>query len=666
MKTTKKIFKIMSFLVLSVLMLTLSVFGSGAVADDFDTTSVSEETTSVTEETTEPEVVCPDESHEFITETERATLEKDGYKVTTCKKCGYVYEERVINRITKVVLFSNGEVMENNEIVYDGYYHYVTAIAYDALGNEYQEYDFFKITGTRNVDAVGTYKLKMISQSEEYDISETISYSVVGPEITQPVLKTVKSTKNGVQIIWEKSAEADGYYLYRKDSSSAGWKRIKKTTKTEFTDTDVEYNKEYSYTVKAYKIISSATFYSKYDKKGVAVKTKYVLTPTAPTTEMADYGIKITWSAVPGATKYYVYRAESKNGTYERLGKTKSTVTSYADKKTALGKTYYYKVKAYADDKGSSASPYTSVKAILTAPVINKKLTANGTSFTFSWNKNSKADGYFIYQTDGKTYTKVAEIKNKNQNEYTYKTKKLIRLVVTAYFKNEAGKKVQSAYSEVLYANSIAKPKIELSVSALEKTIYVISGVKTNSYQLYYKEGKNGSWKLLEKGNQYGYHAVVSVAHSVNLNKTYYYKIRAVEIKANNTIYGEFSEVKSLTLGYISGVTVTLPNKNYDKGKGFEITVKNSAKKKLRVHGTGDISNDSITASGTISAMGNYIDIASGKSSTIRFLPIQATSPVFDTEMPAYKTSSKIVLYFTYDGIEYASVYNCKTGKVFK
>ena len=64
--------------------------------------------------------------------------------------------------------------------------------------------------------------------------------------------------------------------------------------------------------------------------------------------------------------------------------------------------------------------------------------------------------------------------------------------------------------------------------------------------------------------------------------------------------------------------------------------------------------------------MGNYIDIASGKSSTIKFLPIQATSPVFDTEMPAYKTSSKIVLYFTYDGIEYASVYNCKTGKVFK
>ena len=39
MKTTKKIFKIMSFLVLSVLMLTLSVFGSGAVAEIWDKTA---------------------------------------------------------------------------------------------------------------------------------------------------------------------------------------------------------------------------------------------------------------------------------------------------------------------------------------------------------------------------------------------------------------------------------------------------------------------------------------------------------------------------------------------------------------------------------------------------------------------------------------------------
>ena len=64
--------------------------------------------------------------------------------------------------------------------------------------------------------------------------------------------------------------------------------------------------------------------------------------------------------------------------------------------------------------------------------------------------------------------------------------------------------------------------------------------------------------------------------------------------------------------------------------------------------------------------MNNYIDISSGKSAKIKFSPRQATSPVFDTETPAYKTSSKIVLYFTYDGIEYASVYNYKTGKVFK
>ena len=52
----------------------------------------------------------------------------------------------------------------------------------------------------------------------------------------------------------------------------------------------------------------------------------------------------ITWTKVPGATKYYVYRSTKKNGGYKLVGTTKKA--TFTDKKVSKGKTYYYKIEA--------------------------------------------------------------------------------------------------------------------------------------------------------------------------------------------------------------------------------------------------------------------------------------------------------------------------------
>lgn len=59
--------------------------------------------------------------------------------------------------------------------------------------------------------------------------------------------------------------------------------------------------------------------------------------------------VKLTYNKVSGAKKYVIYRAQKKNGKYAVIGSTKKT--SYTDKKTKKGKTYYYKIMA----KGTNA-----------------------------------------------------------------------------------------------------------------------------------------------------------------------------------------------------------------------------------------------------------------------------------------------------------------------
>lgn len=54
--------------------------------------------------------------------------------------------------------------------------------------------------------------------------------------------------------------------------------------------------------------------------------------------------IKVSWRAVSGAKKYYVYRSTKKNGSYKLIGTSKKR--TYVDKTAAVNKNYYYKVEA--------------------------------------------------------------------------------------------------------------------------------------------------------------------------------------------------------------------------------------------------------------------------------------------------------------------------------
>lgn len=97
----------------------------------------------------------------------------------------------------------------------------------------------------------------------------------------------------------------------------------------------------------------------KYDPAGANSKVGYAANwiqyvasgtiPTIPRTPTASDGtysdrVRVTWSAVSGATQYQVYRATSATATPSLLGS--PTATSYDDLGAVAGTTYYYWLKA--------------------------------------------------------------------------------------------------------------------------------------------------------------------------------------------------------------------------------------------------------------------------------------------------------------------------------
>ena len=80
-------------------------------------------------------------------------------------------------------------------------------------------------------------------------------------------------------------------------------------------------------------------------------------TPTASDGTFSDR-VRVTWSAVSGATQYQVYRATSATGTKSLLGS--PTAASYDDMGAVAGTTYYYWLKACNSAGCSGFSGYDS------------------------------------------------------------------------------------------------------------------------------------------------------------------------------------------------------------------------------------------------------------------------------------------------------------------
>ena len=164
-----------------------------------------------------------------------------------------------------------------------------------------------------------------------------------------PTISKHENTTGGIKLSWNKITGVYGYRVYQKTSN--GWKRIKDTTSTSFTDSAVSANQTKTYTIRC--IDKKGNTISGFNSKGWSKKYT-AATPKITKLKNTSKGVSATWNKVAGVYGYRLYRKYA-GGSWTRVKDT--TSTSFTDSGAKKGKKVTYTVRCI-DKKGNTVSDY--------------------------------------------------------------------------------------------------------------------------------------------------------------------------------------------------------------------------------------------------------------------------------------------------------------------
>jgi len=249
------------------------------------------------------------------------------------------------------------------------------------------DFDNYKINKVKDFTVKG-YRGTV---AESYAKKNSFNFVALDKTLQTPSISKLENTSGGIKISWNKVSGAYGYRVYQKTSN--GWKRIKDTTATSYTDSAVSVNQTKTYTMRC--IDKNGNTVSGYNSKGWSKK----YTPVAPTIsklENTSGGIKLSWNKVAGVYGYRLYYKTSSGG-WKRFKDT--TATSFTDSGVSPNRTETYTIRCI-DKNGNTVSGYNSKgwskKYTPVAPTISKLENTSG-GIKLSWNKIAGVYGYRLY-----------------------------------------------------------------------------------------------------------------------------------------------------------------------------------------------------------------------------------------------------------------------------
>ena len=251
------------------------------------------------------------------------------------------------------------------------------------------------------------YKLidRATSTWVQKDIAEAIvraGRSTISLRIDSPAMTDISSASDSISVSWKSVSGAEYYNIYRATSLNGTKTKIASNiTALTYTDKTVESGNTYYYYITAY----DKGFAKESDYSSPLYTTVSAAEPVPPanvTATAGDNSVKISWSAVSGATKYRVQKTTGSSWSTIVY----PTATSYTDTDVTNGTTYKYRVLAYVNGAWSEASSAVSATPFSTTPQNLKTISGDGIA-TIIWDAVNGATKYRVQRLNGTTWTTI-------------------------------------------------------------------------------------------------------------------------------------------------------------------------------------------------------------------------------------------------------------------
>ncbi len=195
-----------------------------------------------------------------------ATTEFDGEYSYACVDCNMVMESGVISKID-----SKSVVLSTAECVYNGKVRTPSIKIKDIQGKllvENQDYTITYASGRKNP---GKY-IVTVTFIGNYEGASELAFTILPKAVSD--LKTTAQTSNSITLSWGKVTGATGYQVYKYNSSTKKYEKIKSLTTNSYKATGLKDNATYKFKVRAYtKSTDGTTLYGEYSSV-YSAKTK--------------------------------------------------------------------------------------------------------------------------------------------------------------------------------------------------------------------------------------------------------------------------------------------------------------------------------------------------------------------------------------------------------
>lgn len=341
--------------------------------------------------------------------------------------------------------------------------------------------------------------------------------------LKQPTLSSVKNNYYGIELKWEKSPDADGYFIYRK--SGKAHKKIAKLKGEDilsFIDENVEDGKKYIYRVSSFKDM----YTSSSNKK---TSDAFVTAPRLKKISNGNGHIKFSWGQVPGADGYIVYR-KTGSSTWVKLAAVQKDELYFKDDSVKNGVNYTYSVKAVKAGVQSGYDKEGLSLQYIIAPTLKSAVNSEN-SILVKWKAVSGAEGYIVYRNNasggwtrlGKAATaSLTDKKVENGKIYTYTVKAFNKEGVTGGYNSEG-----------VSCLCLKKPEgFKATLSAEGITLSWKKSSTADKYIIYRKNASAAEWKKL---GAVGGATTSYTDKALKEGLKYYYTIRQVsgEVKGS-------------------------------------------------------------------------------------------------------------------------------------